>query len=265
MISELHIQTALRDGITFLKGSYLTQPFKLANITEDKKSNLLRLMLMSSSPGILSGDVYDIKIDIAADSALQLQTQSYQRLYNMKAEARQTMRVNMESGASFFYLPHPSVPHANASFSAVNEIRLEKNCSLLWGEVITCGRKGSGESFLFSRFHNITKIFIENKLVIKENILIEPQSVDVSSIGQLEGFTHQATMIYLNETFAVKELRAMIIAFLSQAAGVEYGISEAPCNGVIVRILGYRAEQLFDLFQSIANKFILQNYSMHVG
>ena len=53
MNAQLHIQTALRNGITYLKNCYATPPFKLANITEDKQSHELQLMLMSSSPGIL--------------------------------------------------------------------------------------------------------------------------------------------------------------------------------------------------------------------
>ena len=87
MIVELNIKTGFKNNKTYLETGYCTQPFKIANITEDKSKGILQLMLMSSSPGILDGDDYNIKIELAEHSFLELQTQSYQRLFNIKKGA----------------------------------------------------------------------------------------------------------------------------------------------------------------------------------
>jgi urease accessory protein len=60
--AALYIETGLQEGRTILRNSYCTQPFKLANITEDKQQKELHLMLMSSSPGVLDGDVYSRRL-----------------------------------------------------------------------------------------------------------------------------------------------------------------------------------------------------------
>ena len=65
MIAELHIQTALRKQVTFLKKAYFTPPLKVADITEDKKEKTLQLMIMNSSPGVLDEDKYQMKIELA--------------------------------------------------------------------------------------------------------------------------------------------------------------------------------------------------------
>lgn len=265
MIAELHIQAALRNNITFLEKAYFTTPFKLANITEDKKHNSLRLMLMSSSPGILDGDEYNIKIDVAQDCSLHLQTQSYQRLFNMKVGALQNMEVTLKEGASFCFIPHPSVPHECSIFSAKNKIYLTNNCNLIWGEVLTCGRKLSGEVFLFSKYHNLTEIFLNNKLIIKENLLVQPALIDVNAIGQLEGYTHQATLVYLNEKAAIKTLIKEITEFLSIQNEIAFGITAAPKNGLIIRLLGYKAEQLFDCLNAIATHYLTKNKMAYAG
>ncbi len=265
MIAELHIQTALRNNITFLKKAYCTTPFKIANITEDKKHKTLNLMLMSSSPGILDGDEYEIKIEVEKDCALNLQTQSYQRLFNMKVGALQNMEVHLQDGASFCFIPHPSVPHESSIFTAKNKIFLSNNCDLIWGEVLTCGRKLSGEVFLFSKYHNVTEIFLNNKLIIKENLLVQPSLVDVNAIGQLEGYTHQATLIYLNEKAAVKTLIKAITEFLSAQNEIAFGITAAPKNGIIIRLLGYKAEQLFDCLKTIADLHLTKNKMEYAG
>lgn len=259
MISELHIQTALRNKITFLEKAYHTTPFKIANITEDKKHHTLHLMLMSSSPGILDSDEYKIKIDVSQNCSLHLQTQSYQRLFNMKVGAVQNMEVHLQQGTSFCFIPHPSVPHESSIFTARNKIYLNNNCDLIWGEVLTCGRKLSGEVFLFSKYHNITEIFLNNKLIIKENLLVQPSLVDVNAIGQLEGYTHQATLIYLNENPSIKILIKEITEFLSTHNEIAFGITSAPKNGIIIRLLGNKAEQLFDCLKIIAALHLTKN------
>ena len=265
MIAGLRIQTALRGNVTFLEKAYCTTPFKIANITEDKKDKTLRLMLMSSSPGILDGDEYKIKIDVANNCSLDLQTQSYQRLFNMKVGASQNMEVHLQEGASFCFIPHPSVPHESSIFVARNKIFLSNNCDLIWGEVLTCGRKLSGEVFLFSKYHNVTEIFLNNKLISKENLLVQPSLVDVNAIGQLEGYTHQATLIYLNEKAAIKNLITEITKFLSAQNEITFGITAAPKNGLIIKFLGYKAEQLFDCIKTIAELHLTKNKFEYAG
>ncbi len=252
VIATLHIQTAVRGNSTYLKNTYCTTPFKVANITEDKKADPLHLMLMSSSPGILDGDQYQQKIELEEGSSMQLHTQSYQRLFNMKQSASQSLEVFLSPHSSFCFLPHPTVPHAQSVFRCTNKIYLEENCSLVFGEILTCGRKLNGEVFLFSKYHNITEVFLRNKLIIKENLLIEPAIINLNAIGQLEGFTHQASLIYQHATAQVKPLSELVNAFLSEQTGIIFGITAAPENGLIVRILGHKAEQLHGCLKSIA-------------
>src|ERR1044071_1158979 len=107
MTAELNIQTALNGSRTFLKKTYCTQPLKVADITEDKNAPPLRLMMMSSSPGILDGDEYKISIELAERTSLHLETQAFQRLFSMKKGASQQTHIHLENGASFCFLPHP--------------------------------------------------------------------------------------------------------------------------------------------------------------
>lgn len=207
---------------------------------------------MSSSPGILDGDEYMVTIKVEENCALQLHTQSYQRLFTMKRQATQQMEVHVSTGAGFCFIPHPVVPHEQSHFIARNKIYLSRNCNLVFGEILTCGRKLNNEVFLLSKYHNITEIFMEGKLVIKENLLIQPAVIDTHSIGQLQHFTHQASLIYLNEQADVKQIISTLSGMLSLKKEISAGITAAPVNGVIIRLLGQKAEQLFDCLKMIA-------------
>jgi urease accessory protein len=253
MIAKLHIETALRNGKTYLKQAYHTTPFKVANITEDKREGKLELMIMSSSPGILDGDEYDIKIDVAEGCSLELHTQSFQRLFHMQKGAKQNVEVAMGKGASFCYMPHPTVPHHSSSFISKSKIYVLEGCELIWGEVLTCGRKLSGEEFEFSRYHNITEIFLDKRLVVKENLLMQPSKVDLKAIGQLEGYTHQASLIYINETKNILTTITEVHERLSTIEGISFGVSALQINGLIVRLLGYKGDQLHSILKQITS------------
>ena len=253
MKAELHIQVARRGERTYLKKAFSTQPLKVADITEDKRANLLRLMLTSSSPGILDGDDYRMHIELGEGCSLALQTQSYQRLFTMKQGAMQHMRVDMAPASSLCFLPHPVVPHEQSSFLATNQLYLSDACSLIWGEVLTCGRKLNGEVFRFTKYHSITQVFVNQRLKIKENLLVEPALMAMHAIGQMEGFTHQASLIYLNQQAAVKELTEPVVDYLAQQPDMLYGVTATPVNGLIVRMLGQRGEQLHQCLKTIAH------------
>jgi urease accessory protein len=252
MISKLHITAGCKNNKTYLKNSYCTSPFKIGNITEDKTKSLMRLMLMSSSPGVLDNDSYEIKIDVEGDAKLQLTTQGYQRIFTMQNEARQTMHVNIDSNASFCYLPHPTVPHKNSSYRSTNNIHLKDNHDIIWSEIITCGRKLCNEAFAFTRYHNTTNFYLNGKLVVKEHLLIEPHTTSVAAIGQLEGYTHQSTLIFLNDTVECELIMQECLQLLNTIEGIEFGISSLPVSGFTIRILGFKGEQLFEVQKHLA-------------
>ena len=117
---------------------------------------------------------------------------------------------------------------------------------------MTCGRKLNGEVFKFNKLHSLTEIYKNNRLIIKENLFLEPNTINLNAIGQLENYSHQASLIYLNEFANINELNETINMYLSQQPDISFGISEPQINGLIIRILGQKAEQLYDCLKTIA-------------
>lgn len=248
--ATVEIKTALRNGRTVLAHSFCDAPYKLANITEG--GTALRLMLMSCAPGVLDGDVYQFHIHVDRGTALSLETQSYQRLFQMQGSAHQTCEVVVDADASFNYLPHPTVPHKSSSFSVHNRIYLHESSTLLWGEVISCGRKGNNEVFAFKKYHSITEIFLSGKLVAKENLLLQPAEKCLRQMGQLEGFTHQSGLFIINAA-ADHQLADAIFDLLSAYTNIAFGVTALSVPGLMVRVLGHGAEQLFGINKQISD------------
>jgi urease accessory protein len=256
MIAELDIQVKNINQQSVVVKSYCTTPFKLLNITEDKSKPGVDLMLMSSSPGILNGDAYTLAIKIDVGAQLRLHTQAYQRLFTMQESATQTMEVYVENEASFIYLPHPTVPHKASSFTNYNTFHLQQTSRLVFGEILTCGRKLNDEQFSFSSYQSITSVYMQDKLVIKENLFMAPASIAVEAIGQLEGYTHQASLLCINSNVVVEKITASIIDVLQQQQNIVFGVSATPVNGVLVKVLGNGAEQLYECLQILTRELL---------
>ena len=252
MKKVLDIETVCKSGRASLRKSYAAHPYKLADITEEKTGLLLELMIMSSSPGMLDEDHYQMHVHVGSGTSLVLKTQAYQRLFCMKSCASQRMDIRVEAGAGFSFLPHPVVPHAGSVYAARTNIFLTEDAQLKWGEVVTCGRKLNAEEFLFKSFQSLTEIYLTEKLVIRDNLVMKPAAIDVHSTGLLEGYTHQASLFIIDSRMKDGLMVTAIHEWLSEQAGICFGVSALPVAGVLIRILGSKAEQLHALLQAIA-------------
>jgi urease accessory protein len=250
--NRLNFTVGFKNQRTYLKNVFCTPPFRLVDISEDKKNPTAYLMTMSSSPGILDHDFHDLKFTLEPNSRTVLLNQSYQRLFEMKHGARQKLDIHLDESSAFSYIQHPIVPHQKSFFRAHNSVFMAANSVLLLGEIITCGRKLSGEIFKFTQFQSLTEIFSNGKMLLKDNILIKPQSIDLNGIGQVEGFTHQATLIYVNlrkpnnqqETHEMNEL-------MLAEEDIQFGISQPQPFITVIRVLGNGGEQMYNAFKKI--------------
>jgi urease accessory protein len=252
MICKLTIVAGFKKERSYLKDTFFTRPFRVANVGQYQNDDDLYLMVMSSSPGLLDKDQYDITIKVESSARLQLQSQAYQRLYNMQEGATQKIEIVLEPGCAFSYVPHPVVPHTNSKFKSHTIVHLQEDCELLLSEIITCGRKHSGEIFQFTYFQSLTRIYDRQKLVLKDNILLQPQLVPPGTIGQWEGYTHQGTLMYVHT--GEKPAQAYldkVQQLVEEEKGVSFGLSETAANGFVLRILGNGGEQLFNCFKRV--------------
>ena len=266
-MANLYIRAGFKEGKSYLMDSYVSVPFRITNVGQVKDDGSLYMMLESSSPGLLDSDNHEIEINIEENSRFQLQTQSYQRLYNMKKGSSQTTKINLAPNSFFCYVPHPVVPQESSIFRNRTVINLDKDCELILGEVVTCGRKNSeniypnkkisGEIFKFTYFQNVTEIYFNDLLVLKDKIILEPKIHSVNTVIQLEEYTHQATFIYMNTkgSHSICDLIEEVLGIIKNEENISFGVSEMAANGFVLRVLGNGGEQLFNCFQQIRDFF----------
>lgn len=253
MDSRLHIIAGHKAGKSYVKDLFVSPPFRVVSVGQRKSDNKLYQIIMSSSPGILDGDCYQLDIELEKGSALQLQSQSYQRLFNMKDEAVQQLNISMEDDTSFAYVPHPVVPHEDSNFKSKAKINIGENSQVIMGEIITCGRKHYGELFKLKKFQNLTEIYHKDKLMVKDKVLIQPDLIPIKSIGNLEEYTHQGTLIFYStkKNLDKNDLIEIIYTQIESQHEMEIGISVMEDNGFIIRALGNGGEVMYNFFLKV--------------
>jgi urease accessory protein len=155
------------------------------------------LMIMCASPGMLSGDRFDIRFDMGENTKTIISTQSYQKLYNSGDETvLQNVQIHAEENAELFYCPYPAIPFAKNRFRSNMEIALKPSSRLLFGDILSCGRHGMGERFAFSGYTSRTIVSIDGKPVFLDAVRLIPHEAALSGIGFFEGYACQG-LLYL--------------------------------------------------------------------
>ncbi|KAK4703023.1 urease accessory protein, partial [Phenoliferia sp. Uapishka_3] len=85
------------------------------------------------------------------------------------------MDVRVDPDSSLLLLPSPVTCFSRASYSQIQTFRLAQSSSLLLLDWYTSGRMShaGGEEWQFSRYRSRNEVWIENKLVAKDVLLLE--------------------------------------------------------------------------------------------
>lgn len=262
MNSKLILSTKLTaNSKTQLNDYFVSPPFKLMTLPvyDDPWQNGLNAMQMSSSPGLLGGDHLDIQISLAENTALSLNTQAFTRVQAMNEQdfAEQITKITLAKNSHLFYLPHPLVLHKNSALRQKTQIEVGENAELIYGEIVAIGRVLNGERFEFRQFSSHLKITSGNKVLVSDCIQWLPATMSLTALSQMEEYSHQGSLIYLNLAQNATELKQLILEIrdsIGEPNNMLVGISQLNEGGFMLRVLSHRADVIQQLFDKIGLK-----------
>jgi len=249
--SRLNIASKNEDGITVLKEASFTAPFKVMQpFYPQGERGIMQVMALSASAGIMEGDRQEISIEAGENSKLEFLSQSYEKIHKMQegCAARNT-DIHIKKGAFFFYNPLPTIPFAGSAFQSSTTIHLEDETSgLLLGEVISCGRSAGGERFRYRYYQSMLRIYCRQKLIYLDNTYFEPSKMHIEEIGMMEGYSHLASIIMVNQQMPENYLQTIREQILDTDQ-MEGGISRTENGDIVIKVLGNSAQILETIIQ----------------
>ena len=267
MNSKLSLSTKLSsNGKTQLAEYFATPPFKVMTLPNYSAhwENGLNAMQMSSSPGVLAGDVLEIDISLAKSTALSLNTQAFTRVQAMNEgeSAMQTTHISLAENSRLFYLPHPLVLHKDSVFKQQTQIEMGEQTKLIYGEIVAIGRVLKEARCASRQISSHLKIYAlqndgKKRPLVSDCIQWLPSKMNLTALSQMENYSHQGALTYLNLAKSNAEIKQQVQALQQQFADEKdllLGISLRNESGLMVRVLGHRAETIQQLFEKIGEQ-----------
>ncbi len=251
---ELRLTFARQAGNTVLTENYSRPPLQVMRAISDN-AQCLCIYLLSPTGGVVQGDRYHIQIRVGADTHALFTTQSATKVYKMPDDyAEQFIRIDVESGAIFEFVPDAAILFADSDLRQHIEVTLQPGALLLLHEVIMPGRFARGEHLQFLRYVNRIVVRDVQGLLLHDAATIEPLRTNLDTIGVLEGYRCWGSAYLLGD---LKGRGIDAAAFCETHAALFErpdalgSISPLYRNGIGVRMLSQRLETIYAAFHEL--------------
>ncbi len=204
---------------------------------------LPHVYLITTSGCLLQGDRLALDVSLGAQAQAHVTTQAATKIHAMDANyAAQTQSFTLADGAYLEYLPDPVIPHRRSRFISDTRMAVAPTATLLYAEVLHCGRKHHHreESFGFTVYDaRIAATRPDGTELFTERLLIEPARRDPRDTGVMGPFDVLGNAVLLTPAECAERVLAALPAGVDMAAGLAFGACRLPNNaGVIYKVLG---------------------------
>lgn len=215
--------------------------------------------VLSPSGGVVQGDNYRIKLNLARQSHVLLTTLAATKIYGMSTcGAQQNTEVHVGEGATFEYLPAPTILFRDADFNQSFSLFLQDGAKAVVQDIVMPGRIARGEVLEFRRYRNLVEISDQDGLISFDSSCLRPQfQSHLTNIGILEGYSCWGSWCLVGD-FEIDQLKWEALCEFAepmlncsdQSVG---GISKLHRNGIAMRMLAHNAARIQFAFESVWN------------
>ena len=196
--------------------------------------------------GYVEGEKYKYSVLVRNNARAIITTQAATKVYkclNEKAAIQET-QLKIEGNGILEYITDNVILYKDALYKQDNEIYLDKDSTLIYSDGITSGWSVTGEAFSYSRLQLRTKVYMDNVLVLLDNLLINPIEDDVTKLGYFEGYENFGTLLVINKKITNEIIDTLRLSLKNLNLDINFGISEIEVNGFVLRVLGHSTQNV---------------------
>lgn len=197
--SVLRADFANRRGRTFVENKFHTAPIKIAKAFP--LDDQLGVIVMDVSPGLLSGDRYELDWFSGQDSHVMITNQSYTKVHPSQPAADSSMLqvFALEENAVVEHMPEPVMLYKDAAFRNETKVNLKAGSVWMQADVLCPGRTLRGERFDYRFYRNSLSVYYGEELIFSQRQRIEPAKQDITAPGCWDEMTHTATFYLFSD------------------------------------------------------------------
>ena len=76
------------------------------------------------------------------------------------------------------------------NFSNIIRLIFKEDSAMFYTDILTPGYSSNGQDFTYNYMHLINEIYIDNQLVVFDNMMLSPDKSRLDGIGYMENYTH---------------------------------------------------------------------------
>lgn len=147
---ELEMTVATRQGRSFLGRQYHRGALKVLRPLYLDDTGQACVTVINPGGGYLSGDRYDLRIDLRPQAQAVLTTQSATRIYRTPGRpALQQTRLRLQDGSCLIQAPDELIAYADAAFEQHTTAEVHPGATLIAKDVVTPGWSPDGQPFRY--------------------------------------------------------------------------------------------------------------------
>ena len=240
---------------TIIKKIYHEGVYKVSPTMHLDDEKIPCYFFMHMGGGYLEGEHCLNDIHLKEDSRSIITTQTPTIIYKCEngIPAKQFTKITLEKNSVLEYMMDNTILFKNALYEQETDIYLDKTSTLILTEGVTAGWSSDGQPFQYTLAKMQNKIYIENKLVLLDKLLLDPKKSDLFSLGHFESYLNYGTAIIINSKIDnefIEELREDLNRY---DLDVKYGISKLETTGLVVRALGNLTQDIQKIIYGATN------------
>lgn len=243
---ELVIDTQIGDRQnSYLAKQYYKLPLQVMPPFYQDDDGTVFIYLLNPSGGVLEYDNLLVDVIVKDEASTFISTPAANKIYKRKEKgiAKQKNIFHVGDQSVLEFCPDEVIPYKNSAFQQKNEFYLKGSSKLITWDILSAGRVACGESFQFVQYQSMTNIYVDDVLLVKDNMDIRPFDADVVNMLAMEQYQFLATIYVYAE-----ECNEELVEILRSEVKVQsfMGVSLAADNVIIIKLLSVHAYEILE-------------------
>lgn len=214
--------------------------------------------LFNMGGGFMGGESYRCDLIVRDNTTAIFTSQSASKIFKVQkpGEAAKNF-INLEVGANSVveYINDSVILYPTAEYQQMNEFHLRDSSTFFYSEIFSPGYSSDGQKYQYTQMWLNTKIYVEDKILLFDNLIFEPQKEYPAIFGVMDGFDRCGSAFFIgqqiNEHLA-EELRSLVHEEFSDIHH-ELGISCFAEHAIGVRVLANEVYEIEKITMRIHN------------
>ncbi|AYU55913.1 urease accessory protein UreD [Staphylococcus debuckii] len=231
-------------------------------------SDIPTFYIVNVGGGYLDGDRYKLNVRVQENAAVTLTSQGATKIYKtLKDHVEQYQNFHIEDNAYLEYVGDPIIAYKDANFYQHNQFHLAQTAAMFYTDILTPGYSPDERHFTYDSLHLLNEIFVDDELVVFDNMLLDPSKNKVDALGYMEGYTHLVSCYFIHPDITkqtIDELYEIMKSFLTDNQ-CRIGITELATHGLAIRILAQQTDLIEAILKEVQIKVVQQFYNREVN